>query len=80
MDPMERRMAYTGPVVADAARITALTNGGQILVSHAAFLKAKEDDSQELDAKRMVCVGHFDNIGPSSGGTPTHNTQRFGGL
>ena len=37
-DPMTRRMEYIGPVVNAAARITALTHGGQIVMSQATYI------------------------------------------
>jgi class 3 adenylate cyclase len=32
LDPKSRRMLYLGPVVDATARITALTNGGQVII------------------------------------------------
>jgi class 3 adenylate cyclase len=56
-DPMTRRVEYIGPVINAAARITAMTHGGQILLSGATFGKITEES--EL-AKRMVCLGKFE--------------------
>ena len=42
-DPMTRRVEYIGPVINAAARITAMTHGGQILLSAAAFAKVKDE-------------------------------------
>jgi hypothetical protein len=38
-DPMTRRVEYIGPVVNTTARITAMTHGGQIVMSHTAHDK-----------------------------------------
>jgi serine/threonine protein kinase len=58
-DAMTRRVEYIGPVVNAAARITALTHGGQIVLSEAAFAKVK--DSAELrQQRRLVGLGKFE--------------------
>jgi class 3 adenylate cyclase len=64
-DPMTRRVEYIGPSVNAAARITALTHGGQIVMSHAAYLKVKhaEPEHQELSEsikKRIFGLGKFE--------------------
>ena len=41
-DAMTRRVEYIGPVVNAAARITAMTHGGQIVLSHVAHDKIKD--------------------------------------
>jgi class 3 adenylate cyclase len=45
-DPMTRRVGYTGPVVNLAAHITALAQGGQILMSEAARGKLGSSDGR----------------------------------
>jgi hypothetical protein len=55
---MTRRVEYIGPVVNAAARITALTHGGQIVLSHA--LHAKVRDAGEATLKRVVNLGKFE--------------------
>lgn len=42
-DPMTRRVEYIGPVVNAAARITAMTHGGQVVMSQAVFAKLKAE-------------------------------------
>ena len=59
-DPMTRRVEYIGPVINAAARITAMTHGGQILLSGATFDKVRESDLASKEAKRMVCLGKFE--------------------
>jgi hypothetical protein len=68
-DPMTRRVEYIGPVVNAAARITAMTHGGQIVMSHAAHDKivnvaAAADDGSASAASsfggRMVSLGKFE--------------------
>ena len=53
-------MEYIGPVINAAARITAMTHGGQILLSGATFDKVRESDLASKEAKRMVCLGKFE--------------------
>jgi class 3 adenylate cyclase len=59
-DPMTRRVEFIGPVVNAAARITALTHGGQIVLSEAAFTKVKDSELAKEDSKRMICLGKFE--------------------
>jgi len=59
-DPMTRRVEFIGPVVNAAARITALTHGGQIVLSEAAFTKVKDSEMAREDRKRMICLGKFE--------------------
>jgi hypothetical protein len=59
-DPMTRRIEFIGPVVNAAARITALTHGGQIVLSEAAFTKLKGSDLDKEGSKRLVCLGKFE--------------------
>ncbi|NEJ84116.1 hypothetical protein GR268_47650, partial [Rhizobium leguminosarum] len=73
-DPMTRRVEYIGPVVNAAARITALTHGGQIVISHAAYLKVKHAEPEIVDAsdnlrKRIVGLGKFE-MPDAPNGTP----------
>jgi class 3 adenylate cyclase len=61
-DPMTRRVEYIGPVVNAAARITAMTHGGQIVMSHAAhhkLLASAGPDPLSLGA-RVVSLGKFE--------------------
>jgi class 3 adenylate cyclase len=58
-DPMTRRVEYIGPVVNAAARITAMTHGGQIVLSHAAHAKLSTDVGLK-DNLRVVCLGRFE--------------------
>jgi class 3 adenylate cyclase len=58
-DPMTRRVEYIGPVINAAARITAMTHGGQVLLSGATFAKV-QDTELSREAKRMVCLGKFE--------------------
>lgn len=55
-DPMTRRVEYIGPVVNTAARITAMTHGGQIVMTHAVHAKAVSD----FPSKRLVSLGAFE--------------------
>jgi class 3 adenylate cyclase len=67
-DAMTRRVEYIGPVVNAAARITAMTHGGQIVVSHVAFEKlnasatsdAMRVSKQQQLKKRIVQLGKFE--------------------
>jgi hypothetical protein len=66
-DPMTRRVEYIGPVVNAAARITAMTHGGQIVMSHAVYAKVKGSDlvgagksSGGQLQKRVVSLGRFE--------------------
>jgi class 3 adenylate cyclase len=69
-DPMTRRVEYIGPVINAAARITAMTHGGQILLSGATFDKVRgESELASKKAKRMVCLGKFE-MPDSPKGTP----------
>ncbi|ELR11090.1 serine/threonine protein kinase [Acanthamoeba castellanii str. Neff] len=54
---MTRRVEYIGPVVNAAARITAMTHGGQIVMSHAVHAKVKDADTM---TKRLVHLGKFE--------------------
>jgi class 3 adenylate cyclase len=76
-DPMTRRVEYIGPVVNAAARITAMTHGGQIVMSSATFDKIKGSDlfkngtgGQQQDQKerrRVVRLGKFELPDASQG-------------
>jgi class 3 adenylate cyclase len=56
-DPMTRRMEYIGPVVNAAARITALTHGGQIVMSRATYIKIKDDVAAQ---RKILTLGRFE--------------------
>jgi class 3 adenylate cyclase len=67
-DPMTRRVEFIGPVVNTAARITALTHGGQILVSgHAAQRVQNTELAQEKN--RLQCLGKFEMLESDPDGT-----------
>jgi class 3 adenylate cyclase len=68
-DPMTRRVEYIGPVVNAAARITAMTHGGQIVLSHAAHAKLGTDVGLK-DNLRVVCLGRFEMPDASRGTYP----------
>jgi class 3 adenylate cyclase len=59
-DPMTRRVEYIGPVINAAARITAMTHGGQILLSGATFDKVRDSKLASTAAKRIKCLGKFE--------------------
>lgn len=60
-DPTTRRVEYIGPVVNAAARITALTHGGQIVLSEAVFDRIKGSAEQmEQHRSRLFCLGKFE--------------------
>ena len=65
-DPTTRRVEYSGAAIDIAARITALTHGGQILVSGPAFAKLKSEKML-----RFARVGRFDVTGSPSGTCPS---------
>jgi class 3 adenylate cyclase len=88
-DPMTRRVEYIGPVVNAAARITALTHGGQVVMSHAAFQKVKgspelaaqlggsdgqQEQQQELKKGSVVGLGKFEM--PDAPNGTNHRTHR----
>jgi class 3 adenylate cyclase len=73
-DPTTRRVEYSGPAVDIAARITALTHGGQILVSGPAFAKLKFS-VLGADKQRFARVGRFDLTGSPSGNSPQINSK-----
>jgi hypothetical protein len=84
-DPMTRRVEYIGPVVNAAARITALTHGGQIVMSQAAFNKVKDsaelaalvggDGQQQLKKGSVVGLGKFEMPDSPDGMHSTHNAH-----
>jgi class 3 adenylate cyclase len=69
-DPMTRRVEFIGPVVNAAARITAMTHGGQVLMSHAAYraltkghAAASGEPALQLpavDTSRILKLGTFE--------------------
>jgi class 3 adenylate cyclase len=59
-DPMTRRVEYIGPVVNAAARITAMTHGGQILMSETAFCKVEDTELASKEGQQVVCLGRFE--------------------
>jgi class 3 adenylate cyclase len=67
-DPMTRRVEYIGPVINAAARITAMTHGGQILLSGSAFAKIRES---EMD-KRITYLGKFEMPDNPTGTSAAH--------
>ncbi len=58
-DPMTRRVEYIGPVINTAARITAMTHGGQVVMSHAVHAKWCEGTNLR-EAKKVVSLGKFE--------------------
>jgi class 3 adenylate cyclase len=71
-DPMTRRVEYIGPVVNAAARITALTHGGQIVLSHVVFQKI-HDSELGKQHNRIARLGKFEM--PDAPQGTAHNTQ-----
>lgn len=65
-DPMTGRVEYIGPAVNAAARITAMTHGGQIVLSREAYLKLKDaPEPPSLEPtynpkQRIVRLGRFE--------------------
>jgi class 3 adenylate cyclase len=59
-DPMSRRVEYIGPTVHAAARITALSHGGQILLSEAAYRKMQEASLGKVKRNLISCLGTFE--------------------
>jgi class 3 adenylate cyclase len=59
-DPMTRRVEYIGPVVNAAARITAMTHGGQVVMSHAAHNKLPSTTDASSVGSRVVSLGKFE--------------------
>jgi class 3 adenylate cyclase len=78
-DPMTRRVEYIGPVVNAAARITAMTHGGQIVLSHTVHNKIKEsadpqqqeEDGQSRPRRTLVSLGKFEIPDTPQGTTHT---------
>lgn len=61
MDPLTRRVDYAGPVVAAAARITALALGGHVVLSQAALHSLDQTHQSAGDGRPTVeCLGAFD--------------------
>jgi class 3 adenylate cyclase len=58
-DPLTRRVEYIGPAVNAAARITAMTHGGQILVSGQAYAKMKDSELAK-EKQRFLSLGKFE--------------------
>jgi hypothetical protein len=78
-DAMTRRMEYMGSVVNAAARMTALTHGGQVMVSEQARAKLRMEASNSsmlneaslpelMNLKRLSKVGRFE-LPDTPGGT-----------
>jgi class 3 adenylate cyclase len=60
-DPMTRKVEYIGPVVNATARITALTHGGQIVLSQAVYEKVKATAASGPTYKsRLASLGKFE--------------------
>jgi class 3 adenylate cyclase len=90
-DPMTRRVEYIGPVVNTAARITAMTHGGQIVLSHAVHARLHLDEQAAAAAgndeaataapapvdlrERLVAMGHFEMPDAPSGAPLRHVTS-----
>jgi class 3 adenylate cyclase len=71
-DPMTRRMEYIGPVVNAAARITALTHGGQIVMSQATYVRVKNDLAAQ--GKVILGLGRFEMPDHPRGPDPLNST------
>jgi class 3 adenylate cyclase len=59
-DPMTRRVEYFGAAVNAAARITALTHGGQVVISQEALEKVKSSHADWMDKHRVCSLGKFE--------------------
>lgn len=63
-DPTTRRAEYIGPVVNTAARITAMTHGGQIVLSHTTYAKIIEhplfSPGTPENKQRLLPLGKFE--------------------
>ena len=61
-DPITRRVEYIGPVVNATARITALTHGGQIVLSQAVYekIKATTAAAGHPHTGRLRSLGRFE--------------------
>jgi class 3 adenylate cyclase len=76
-DPMTRRVEYIGPVVNAAARITAMTHGGQIVLSHTVHNKIKDsaepqqEGGQSRPRHTLVSLGKFEIPDTPQGTTHT---------
>ncbi len=60
-DPLTRRAEYIGPAVNIAARITAMTHGGQILLSSAAYTNVKDTELAK-EKNRIKSMGTFEML------------------
>jgi class 3 adenylate cyclase len=74
-DPMTRRVEYIGPVVNAAARITALTHGGQIVMSRAVYLKVKDTELGTKNKQRILGLGFFEMPDSPTGTHPHPHTH-----
>jgi class 3 adenylate cyclase len=75
-DPKTRRVEYIGPVVNAAARITAITNGGQIVISREAKLKLKGSALGE-ERSRYINLGKFEMPDNPKGAYSAHVSRQF---
>jgi class 3 adenylate cyclase len=71
-DPITRQVEYIGPVINAAARITALSHGGQVLISEAAQARLSSSTAlSEHHAKRkLVALGRFEMPDAPKGAHP----------
>ncbi len=76
-DPMTRRVEYIGPVVNAAARITAMTHGGQIVLSHTVHDRVKDDQTGEQKPRVMASLGKFEIPDAPSGTRPSRSSPPF---
>jgi serine/threonine protein kinase/ABC-type phosphate transport system substrate-binding protein len=76
-DPMTRRVEYIGPVVNAAARITALTHGGQVLISHHAFQRIAQSDLAQ-EKNRLTCLGKFEMLDSEPEGAKLYELKSKG--
>jgi class 3 adenylate cyclase len=75
-DPMTRRVEYIGPAVNAAARITALTHGGQIVASQAAMDKVRASDPSWERLNRVSSLGRFEMPDVPQGTAPSLTLAR----
>jgi hypothetical protein len=67
-DARTRQVEYSGPAVNMTARVTSLTHGGQILLSHDVYERIRDTDLAK-QKKRVLYLGRF-AMPDSSNGSP----------
>jgi serine/threonine protein kinase len=76
-DPMTRRVEYIGAVVNTAARITAITHGGQILISHLVAQRVRDSELAQ-EKNRLACLGKFEMIDSEPEGAKLYELKSRG--